>query len=494
MMADRPIDLTKHREHIERLRKHREEQRHQLERNTGLNQQAYKNFSAYSGKLSNQDRKALASNLYWEVEAYYGSRPDEERYLLLKDAGLTDENSTKVLRRLVLKPSESESADLLNELYASPDKYRWLIEAIARHSSQDEQTLTGCVLYGTSFYPQPPGSILLDASEAHLIYAALREAANRVDLEFHLHEQFKEVARLRSQHEPIYWNHVAATGEFPDIETWHGFDKDLYLPKPDWPDAWPASDRRFNHENGLWWPLDGWRLTDEGFWLDEKPRAPDNAFWVKGDPANPNAARVCDDADFFFVPHAYLGLCIDITPFGYFGDNPPEKLPDLPLPQSIWDESTHSYRLCQPEHVLPDGTVSMDYEFDELTSTTAHWLVMYPDPSTNKLVPMIYAMGEFPGAELIPLSPALIAEFGNTDRWRYFGEDAPTLLQRLKDLTGYRTGGFEIYDSWRETAARFHWNPILRRHPECIDDIRYRKHLSSWLRRDRDEIGGYEED
>lgn len=492
MMDDRPVDMTGHPKYLERQLKRWEEWKRQLERNIELNRQAFENFSAHSGKLKPQVREAIARKLYWEVEAYYKNHP-EERYLLLKDAGLTDENSTKVLPRLVLKQSESDSANSPNDLYASSDKYRSLIEAIARRSSQDEKSLTGCLLYGTPFYPQPL-STPPDTTETHLIYDALRKAVNRVDAEFHLHEQFMEVERLRSQRESIFWNHVASAGEFPDIETWHGLDKELQLPHPDWPDTWPASERHFNRENDLWWPLDGWRLTSEDFWLDEKPQAPDSAFWVKGDPSNPNAARVCDDADFFFVPHAYLGMCVDITMPGYFGDAAYTGLSDLPIPYASWDESTHGYRMCQSEHGLPDGSIGTDYEFDELTSTTVHWLVMYPDPKTKKLIPMIYAMGELFGAELIPISSALIADFGNTDRWRYFGKDAPTLLQRLKELTGYRTGDFKIYDSWRETAARFHWNPILRKHPECIDNIRYRKHLSSWPRSDRNEFGEDGED
>jgi hypothetical protein len=88
----------------------------------------------------------------------------------------------------------------------------------------------------------------------------------------------------------------------------------------------------------------------------------------------------------------------------------------------------------------------------------------------------------------------MIADFGDDNRWEYLGKDAPTLLQRLKDLTGYLTGDFKVYNAWRETAARFHWNPILRRHPGVIEEIRYRKHLERWVAQGRVGSGNVSEE
>jgi hypothetical protein len=36
-------------------------------------------------------------------------------------------------------------------------------------------------------------------------------------------------------------------------------------------------------------------------------------------------------------------------------------------------------------------------------------------------------------------------------------------------------------DAWRETAARFHLNPIFRSHPGEAEKILYRRHLERWI-------------
>ena len=354
---------------------------------------------------------------------------------------------------------------------------------------QQQERAGRIFLHRTSFYPKSSGNVSNGNGESHLIYDALLGMVESVDREFHLYEQYMEIARLRAKRESIYWGLVVEKGEFPSPEAWHELDKELVLPQPGGPDTWLASEQRFNEENGLWWPLEDWRLTDEY----SEPREPDSPFWALGDSISPNAACVYSGEDFFFVPHVYLGLCIDTTTLGTFVDGTLDGLLDMPTPCASWDEASNRYKLSEPEYVLPDGGVSTDYQLDVATSTTAHWLVIYPDPNTNKLVPMIYALGDSPGAELTPLSPDLIADFGDPGRWKYFGDDAPTLLQRLKDLTGYRTDDFMAYKSWRETAARFHWNPILRKHPNSIEDIRYRKRLLYWRRHDQLEFSVNEE-
>lgn len=476
------------------LARREDEQRH-LAYKGEQNRQAYQDFEAHSGKLDPDDREAIAHELYWEVEKYKDAHPNEKRYELVRRSGLdVKAESNKMLDRLVLAPGADEGKK--ERLYADKSKYFQLIRYLVAGDRNPQEQAGRRFLYRTSFYPKSSENVSQGTDESHLIYDALLGMVNKVDQEFHLHEQFKEVARLREQKESVYWDLMAKSKEDETIslEDWHELDRDLKLPQPDWPDVWPASDERFNEENGLWWPLDGWRLTDENFWIDEKPRKPDNAFWVDRDSPSPNAARVCDGADFFFVPHVYLGQCIEASTLNFYVDSAFEGLRELPLPCALWDDLNKRYKLSQPEYVLADGGVSTDYQFDESTSTTAHWLVIYPDPKTNKLVPMIYAMGELPGAELIPLTPDLIADFGGTGRWKYFSDDAPTLLQRLRDITGYRTGDFRVYDLWRETAARFHWNPVLSKHPGCIEDIRYRKRLLSWRRNDRLEIDIDEDD
>lgn len=208
---------------------------------------------------------------------------------------------------------------------------------------------------------------------------------------------------------------------------------------------------------------------------------PVHSFWLG--PEDFHSINGLCGVDFFFFPHIYLGPAEN-----WVGERDPgvhawiqEHLPNSEAPQVCWEVDTHRYVLRQSEYQLPDGTTSTEYDPDELMFEAARWLVIYPDPQLQKLVPAIFTLGTMCGGELSPLTPRMIADFGDDNRWEYLGKDAHTLLQRLKDVTGYLIGDFKVYDAWRETAARFHWNPILRRHPEVIEEIRYRKHLERWI-------------
>ena len=228
---------------------------------------------------------------------------------------------------------------------------------------QQQERAGRIFLHRTSFYPKSSGNVSNGNGESHLIYDALLGMVESVDREFHLYEQYMEIARLRAKRESIYWGLVVEKGEFPSPEAWHELDKELMLPQPGGPDTWQL----FNEENGLWWPLEDWRLTDEY----SEPREPDSPFWALGDSISPNAACVYSGEDFFFVPHVYLGLCIDTTTLGTFVDGTLDGLLDMPTPCASWDEASNRYKLSEPEYVLPDGGVSTDYleSYDQISCT-----------------------------------------------------------------------------------------------------------------------------
>ncbi len=478
-MSDPPFDLTKHprfrgrqpndeekRREVERKRQQRADTREECGR------RAFAALSARREKLTPADREAIARSLFSEIDNYC-KHTGEAKYVLVKKAGLTDANSTKVLERLVLKSGKPYRSDL----YATASKYADLMRALADGESIDE--LAYRVLSGTSFYPRQADAPIPEINEAQLIFDALVEAANRVDAEFHVFNQCLEVARLRDEVESTYWQRLTESRDSLDTTTWHKMVSEMKL----LPQFWLGTNRELCEENGLWWPVEHWRLVSDlpGVKLEA---APANAFWAKDVSIDDSSsAKVRSEPDFFCFPHIYLGpaLCVDLTPEDYFAD----ELPDLSMPQIKWDETTHQYALRDhgPEYS------------DDLCPKAAQWLVLYPDPHVKKLVPMIYAMGDWQGAELTPLTAPIIADFGDTKHWQYFGKDADTLLDRLKALTGYRTGRFDVYEAWRETAARFHWNPVLRNHPNIVDDIQYRQHLQQWLRAGRHGLDrGDEED
>ena len=491
-MSDPPIDITKH----PRFRGRQpgdEEKRRGIQRKSQqrfandaeLGRQAFAALSAWREKLTPADREAIARSLWPEVDNYYINHPGEAKYLLLTKADPKRANSTKELERLVLKPGKPYRPDL----YATASKYADLMRALADGESIDE--LAHRVLFGTSFYPRQADAPIPAINEAQLIFDALIMAANRVDAEFHLFDQCLEVARLREEVESDYWHHFVEKGLTLNSEEWLTLVSDLKL----LPDAWPGTDMQLSEETGHLWPLDDWRLVE---W-EKLKTVPANAFWAKNDATNdPFSAVVRSAPDFFFFPHVYLGPTLNevLLPHDYFKD--PQKvmgagwtkeeayheLPDLPMPQVQWHETTHQYSLRDqgPNYV------------DDLCPKAAHWLVLYPDPHLKRLVPMIYAMGEFPGAELTPITAPMIASFGDPKHWQYFGKDANTLLARLKDLTGYRTGKFDVYEAWRETAARFHWNPVLRNHHNTVDEMQYRQHLRQWLKAAQGDVGRSDEE
>jgi hypothetical protein len=116
--------------------------------------------------------------------------------------------------------------------------------------------------------------------------------------------------------------------------------------------------------------------------------------------------------------------------------------------------------------------------------TTARWLVIYPDHEAQRLVPALFTRGEACFTELVPLTPRLIAEFGDSTRWQC-RDNTPNLLQRLRNLTGFSSGKLKIMDDWRETAASFDLNPIFRAHPGEADKINYRRNLEKWIEEGR---------
>ena len=172
-----------------------------------------------------------------------------------------------------------------------------------------------------------------------------------------------------------------------------------------------------------------------------------------------------------------------------------------PEPFVQFDDVLQEYRVYlrdpKTEEVRHAGD-EFDWGMSQAMSLAARWLIIYPDPDpeAKRLIPALFSRGEFASTGLLPLSARLIAEFGDSKHWGYVGRDgAPTLLQRLKDLTGFVTGDFKIMDKWRETAKRFHLNPIFHStDPSESENIIYRRHLEKWIAENQQSTGGHEDE
>ena len=414
-------------------------------------------------RLEKNDREAIAQNLHWELEEYKTNDDHGNLTDLFEQAGL----QLKEKARLTLQPGKY-AKDLRTEW----NQYKALIESLHVKTGEELNLLANRVLLGTQFHPIS----LADLQEAQLILEALQVAVDRIDQEFKLWAQCQAVAAIRKPLEEPYLKALrdgdeTALSEFFDANPTHIVGSPIKL----------------------WWPIDDFQLID---YDKDAYVAPDNQFWAKRYSVHGDiAAGVCMGEEIFFFPHIYLGKTIEwsggLDRVGHEVQTMSSVGKESILAsiqaeaefRVMFNEETGNYQVYQegeePGEKRINGT---DWDWgDDWMSKTARWLVIYPDPDAKRLVPAIYTRGEMWFTELVPLSARLIAEFGDGDRWQYVGHDAPTLLQRLKDLTGFGTGDFKVMDAWRETAARFHLNPIFRSHPGEDKKILYRRHLKRWI-------------
>lgn len=415
-------------------------------------------------RLEKNDREAIARNLHRELKDYKDNEDHSNLTDLFEQAGLP----LKEKARLTLQPGKY-AKDLRTEWKT----YQALIEALHIKTGEELSLLANRVLLGTQFHPISHA----DLQEAEQILEALQVAVDRIDQEFKLWEQCQAVAAIRKPLEKPYLKALqggdeTALAEFFDANPSHVVGNPIKL----------------------WWPIDDLQLWDYDAGTG---RAPSNPFWAKPYHVHDaNAAGVWSGEEIFFFPHIYLGPAIEWSGWLEYRDGyrEPTMSPSAkenilasvqatPEPRVMFNEETENYQVYQdgaePGEKRMSGT---DWDWGEdWMGSAARWLVIYPDPDAKRLVPAIYTRGDMWFTELVPLSPRLIAEFGDSDRWQYVGHDAPTLLQRLKDLTGFGAGDFKVMDDWRETAARFELNPIFRSHPGEDKKILYRLHLERWI-------------
>ena len=444
-------------------------------------QKAWKTWEDTKSKpLEIGDRQTIAQCLGRKIEAIKKDGKGALTKLLDGVMDSAQQMSLKDLNGMILK--SGDKAD--KQLAASPRPYKALIQALAKYTGENLYVLADEMLLFTQFHPV--GKIRLE--EAKLMLSALDVAVDCIDREFDLWEQCQAGAAIRKPLEEPYYQALhdgdeAALAKFLDENPSHIVGNPIKL----------------------WWPIDDFHLIDyeAGAYV-----APVNPFWAKRYLVHGGiAAGVCMGEEIFFFPHIYLGKAIEWS--GKLDRAGPEvqtmssigKESILANIQSetefrvMFNEETGNYQVYQEGLAPGEKRINgIDWDWGEdWMSITARWLVIYPDPEARRLVPAIYTRGEMWFTELVPLSARLIAEFGDSDHWQYVGDDAPTLLQRLKDLTGFGTGDFKVMDAWRETAARFHLNPIFRSHPGEDKKILYRRHLENWITENQRSLDRHED-
>jgi hypothetical protein len=435
-----------------------------------------------STQLEMGDRQAIAKCLGQKIEAIKEKDGRGALTKLIENVKyLAQPMTLKHLDKLTIKSGGRAEKDLA----AAPNPYQSLIQALAKYTGENLYVLADEMLLLTQFHPV--GKVQLE--EAQLILDALQAAVDRIDREFHLWEQCQAVAAVRKPLEEPFCQALrngneAAVSEFFDANPSHIVGNPIKL----------------------WWPIDDMQLSD--LVLGTEPFV--NPFWAtRYSVHGANAAGVWSGEEIFFFPHIYLGPAIEWSKWIEFRDGYPQptmsssakeeilaSIKAEPEPRVLFNEETGDYQVykegTEPSERRVNGT---DWDWgDGWMDAAARWLVIYPDPDAKQLVPAVYTRGDMWFTELVPLSARLIAEVGDGDRWQYFGHNAPTLLQRLKDLTGFGTGDFKVMDAWRETAERFHLNPIFRSHPGEDKKILYRRHLERWIAENRRFLDSYEDE
>lgn len=452
-------------------------------------------------KLEPHECKVIAQNLWEELERYkeklesYQNQNGKLQDLyddINRKESPKDGVPPNIKDKVTLQPGKASHRKALKTTFLW---YRWFIEALARKAASAQQTdenqekylIADRVLLGTRGHPVKRAEL----EEAQLILDALRVAVDRIDREFNLWAQCMTIKEIREPREAVYVDAVAIGDQTAAMA-------ELQLDEDSVPRIAGGVVKK-------WWPLEPYELSWDG--QSQKSIKPVNAFWCRPYPYpypyhDSGAAGVWSGESIFFFPHCYLGPAIE------WHDGKPEEpekdelwvdIGTDPEPFVQFDEMSREYRVYLRDPKTSEEQYAGD-EFDwgmsQAMTLAGRWLIIYPDPEAKRLMPALFSRGEFASTGLLPLSSRLIAEFGDSEHWGYVGRDgAPTLLQRLKDLTGFVTGDFAMMDKWRETAERFHLNPIFRStHPSESENIIYRRHLEKWIAEHQLPMGGHEDE
>lgn len=412
------------------------------------------------GKLPPGDEVVIARHLYDEL-------PVLKRHLRNKRMGIGDfcirygitdvSQTSKELHRLILAPNKNP-ADV--RLRRGAGKYRSLIEAISKITNESVSTLADRVMFGTTLHPAKQ---MGDLSEAEKVQVALQRMVDKIDGEFDLYEKFMDVARLKAEHITAggkeYWPLCEPCSPF---ELWgeainsSGSD---YLIKQYNQELEDATNIRFS-----FWIRDAYR---------ESELAP-NGF--------PNVVlynSVLQDSNFFYVPHAPLGV-IEFA-------NLPERKQSIADFELVVKGTLEHWRTFYPEYgatlVSREYAINDGWDADKQCpigqldcdngASRGHsfaWLIIYPTQDGSRLMPMLYIAYEEGGPYIMPLSARNLEIFRDAI---WFNEtEHMSVFDRIKELLGYRPNTPRtIEEGFRRTAPWLNHNPFFKMKQKHADDL-----------------------
>ena len=400
--------------------------------------------SKRAGKLlSARDRELIARNLYRildELGPELKRRKVSRTYLCQKAFG-DDHTDSRELSRLTLPPE----GDFEHRGIRRPaDKFRRFIGALAELSGTNVSLLADRALWGSSMHPKTATIEAFD--ELEQIQALLQEAVNRADANHGVFRAYQETARAKAL----------------------GFDRGRRV-------CWPMYDVRLPH---------GDDPSEVESYRDDLAAATDPAqcFWQISDqfgrPAmwhwfiDGSNSGVVQDSNFFYVPHCPLGHLIlwdlpdrseDETAYDIALAREIKRAQDPDRgyagihPQDGFDEERF-----RPVGQTIDGSVEPHEWRRQACLQNYFWLVIYPDPTSRRLVPALYSPGEEGGAFLLPIDVEVLAMLRHAV-WVSPSESMP-VVERLRALLLDRDaqGRSAIDQAFDRTSPWLLHNPHLQ--------------------------------
>ncbi len=385
-------------------------------------------------RLSGDDAKALARGMHElleELDAELQVKGITKTAICAQAfAGATD---SKELYRLTLPPSASPQ---VRELRKDGAKYCELIKALAKLTGHSTHDLSYRLLRKTPLHParQP----LASASQLDLVATALEELIRRLAIEYRWHETYECTARIKLE--------ALARGDHC---------------------CWPLYD--LDHE------LSGFLEKEQAASYDGDVCAALDPSQAYGRP--PTHSRLHDQAslcfgqgqlqddEFFYVPHAAIGHLVlwDL----------PDPRKDMAAYRVARDRALMRMRVSgecgiQPaddwdaDRQRPVGQTSSGPEDTPLQHY--FWLLAYPDPHGQGVVPCLYQPCEESGAFLMPLDTRSLAWLSQA-LWLDADRHLP-FLDRLEELlTDFDQAGMCSFERQLcRTAKWLEFNPVLTKH------------------------------
>jgi len=416
--------------------------------------------SAGPRKLAIEDASVLASELYVflkEVEPRL-KQLGVSRGELCRRAGFTRTAEKKLpedakeLHRLTLPPDVDARQ---RGIRVGAEKYEAVIRQLTKALGDNVELVADRLLRGTSLhrFSKSPG----EWSDLEKVQSRLQVIVDNLDQDFDLLKTYRRTAQLKSKWItdggllgwPLYDLDPCQVSD-PTVEEIQSYRADCTAAA----DLDQAYYRR-NQSVGHRIPWGGWWLF--GF--------ESNA--IQGD-------------EFFFVPHAPLGHVLmwdlpdrradrasyDLAVSKQVSDkrqlldikNTPGELID---PSDDWD-ATRARPTGQTSAAANDG-VQLQYHF---------WLLAYPHPVSNALVPTLFQAGEEGGAYMLPLDMDAMDMLSNAV-WVSSTQHCNVIEWLKTTLTDIGEDGLDpIERNMRRTAPWLLDNPILRRQRESEDRSR----------------------